>query len=190
MEPVELPTRESSGGDQGATQLSILLSSVTAMIDEEFKRSERLDAKARNQITIAGTFFAVVQAVVVGLINGSLGATETHGRSSWVWVLSIAGVIGGISVVGALYYSYRAWQLQDDSVLEAETITEYVNQAREGNPAVGVNLIKAFSTILEDRRGKNRLRAESVESAAKACAFALAFVSIELILSFLAVAIQ
>src|SRR3954453_11973286 len=97
-EPADLPARESDSGASSATQLSILLASVTSMIEEEFKRSERLDAKSRNQVALVGTFFAVVQAGVIGLINGSLGATEKAPASSFIPWLAVAGGIAGIAL--------------------------------------------------------------------------------------------
>jgi hypothetical protein len=51
-EAAGLTSRMPDDGGASATQLSVLLSSATSAIDEEFKRSERLDAKSRNQITI------------------------------------------------------------------------------------------------------------------------------------------
>lgn len=190
MEPVELPSRDPDGKEQGATQLSILLSSATAMVDEEFKRSERLDAKSRNQITIVGSFFAIVQAVVVGLINGSLGETEAHARSSFVAWLAVAGGLAGIALVIALFFSYRAWQLRDDDALEPETLTDYLEQARKGNPAVGVKLIGAYAEIAQQRRANNESRAKAMQHAAWACLVALGFVSAELTLAFIAVIIK
>jgi hypothetical protein len=190
MEPIELPSRKADEGDKGASQLSILLSSATSMVDEEFKRSERLDAKSRNQITIAGSFFAIVQAVVVGLINGSLGATETTGRSSFVGWLAAAGAAAGIALVVALAFSYRAWKLREDDALEPDTLTDYISYAQKGNEAVAVKLVTAYAEIAKQRRDNNETRAKAMEHAARACFIALAFVSVELTLAFIAVIVQ
>jgi hypothetical protein len=189
-EPADLPAKEPENGGSSATQLSILLSAATAIIDEEFKRSERLDSKSRNQITLAGSFFAVVQAVVVGLINGSLGATEETPASSFVPWLGVAAVIAGIALLIAVRFSYRAWRLQDDDALSPNTIDAYRESARQGNPAVGVKLIGAYTKIARSRRANNKVRAESLESAAIACGFVMALIGAELILSFVAVAVR
>jgi hypothetical protein len=189
-EPADLPARESDNGGSSATQLSILLASATSMIDEEFKRSERLDAKSRNQIALVGAFFAVVQAGVIGLINGSLGSTERHDASSFVPWLAIAGGVAAAALVGALALSYRAWKLHDDPALSPETIDAYKEHARQGNPAVGVKLIGAYTEIAEGRRANNERRAKSLESAAIACAVAMTFIAIELVLAFVAVGVQ
>lgn len=185
-----MPARESDNGGSSATQLSILLDSATSMIDEEFKRSERLDAKSRNQITIAGSFFAVVQAVVIGLINGSLGATEQDPASSFVPWLAVAGGAAAVTLAVALGFSYRAWRLHDDPTLSPETIDEYREHARQGNPAVGVKLIGAYSQIAKGRRENNAKRAKSLERAAIVCAIAMTFIFAELVLAFVGVAVQ
>lgn len=189
-EPADLPARESENGGSSATQLSILLDSATSMIDEEFKRSERLDAKSRNQVTIVGTFFAVVQAGVIALVNGSLGSTEEHGASSFVPWLMIAGGVAALALVAAVAFSYRSWRLHDDPALSPDTLDDYREAARQGNPAVGVKLVGAYTKIARGRRENNEKRAESLESAAVACAFAMVFVAIELALSFVAVGVQ
>lgn len=184
-----MPSRESENGGS-ATQLSILLDSATSMIDEEFKRSERLDAKSRHQVTIVGTFFAVVQAGVIALVNGSLGKTEEHGASSFVpWLMGAAGV-AALALLVAFLFSYWAWRLQDDPALSPDTLDDYREAARQGNPAVGVKLVDAYTKVARGRRENNQSRAESLESAATACVVAAIFIAIELGLAFVAVGVQ
>jgi hypothetical protein len=190
MEPMDLPTRDQDDGAASATQLSILLSSATSAIDEEFRRSERLDAKSRNQLTITGTFFAVVQAVVVGLLNGLLGRDTSTDASAFVPWLAILGGIAAIAMLVAVLVSYRSWKLRDDPALSMSTIRNYIDAARQGNPAVGVKLVSAYADIAEGRRANNAVRAAALNDAAKACGVALLFTSAELVLAFVAVAVQ
>ena len=189
-EPAEIPAQQGEGPASAATQLSILLSSATGMVDEEFRRSERLDAKSRNQVTITAGFFAVVQAVVVGLLNGALGKTMYHGASTFVPWLALTGGLAAIAVVVAVGVSYRAWRLRDDLTLGTETLHDYLSAARAGNPAVGVKLVEAYANIAEDRRKKNNTRADAVDSAAKACGAAIVLIGVELVLAFVAVGVQ
>jgi len=190
MEPKDLPTRDEAGAGASATQLSILLSSATSAIDEEFRRSERLDAKSRNQLTITGTVFAVVQAVVVGLLNGLLGGDETNDASGFVPWLAIAGAVAAIAMFVAVAVSYHSWKLRDDPALSIKTIRAYIDAARQGNPAVGVKLVSAYADVAEGRRTNNGKRADALDSAAKACGVALLFTGAELVLAFVAVAVQ
>lgn len=187
-DPADFPTQPSSEG--AATQLSILLSAATSAVDEEFKRSERLDAKSRNQVTVAGTWFAVTQAVVVGLVNGALGPDLAQGASGLVVWLAVAGGVGAVLTVAAVITSYNAWRLRDDPTLSIKTIRAYVDAARAGNPAVGVKLVAAYADVAEGRRTNNASRARAVDRAALACGFAMIAVASELLLAFIAVAIR
>jgi hypothetical protein len=189
-EPAPLTSPAPGDGRASATQLSVLLSSATAIIDEEFRRSERIDAKSRNQVALTATFFAVVQAGVIGLLNGVLGASEHHEASSFVPWLAAAGGLAGAALVVAVVVSYRAWRLLDDPALGIKTIRDYLGPARDGNPAVGARLVDAYATIAEGRRANNRKRTDALESATVACGIAVACIAIELILAFTAVGVQ
>jgi hypothetical protein len=190
IEPAELPSKTPADGSASATQLSILLSSATSAIDEEFKRSERLDAKSRNQIMIVGSFFTVVQAVVVGLFNGSLAGTEHHAASSFIPWLAIAGAAASVTTIVAGVYSYKSWKLLKDPTLSINTILAYIPGARDGNPAVGVKLVEAYAGVAKGRRENNEKRAAALNIAVRACGVALLFISIELVLAFVAAAVQ
>jgi len=179
-----------SKGDSSATQLSILLDAATALIDEEFKRSERLDAKSRNMVTVAGAFFAVVQAVVVGFINETLGATATQGASPFILWLAVAAGVATLGLGIALVWSYEAWKLRSDETLKVKTIRDYRDAAYEGNPVVGAKLVDAYAWIAEKRREVNEERAKAVDAAAIACMGAMALIAAELALAFVAVALH
>jgi hypothetical protein len=189
-DPAPLTSPTPGDGGASATQLSILLTSATSIIDEEFRRSERIDAKSRNQIALAGTFFAVVQAGVIGLLNGVLGTSQDHKASSFVPWLAGAGILAGTALVAAVVVSYRAWRLLDDPALSIKTIRDYLGAARDGNPAVGAKLVDAYAKIAEGRRANNRQRTDALERATKACGVAFACVAVELILAFTAVGVQ
>jgi len=186
----EQPTNMPSKGDSSATQLSILLDAATALIDEEFKRSERLDAKSRNMVTVAGAFFAVVQAVVVGFINETLGATATQGASPFILWLAVAAGVATLGLGIALVWSYEAWKLRSDETLKVKTIRDYRDAAYEGNPVVGAKLVDAYAWIAEKRREVNEERAKAVDAAAIACMGAMALIAAELALAFVAVALH
>jgi cellobiose-specific phosphotransferase system component IIC len=177
------------GDAEGAAQLSLLLHAATAVVDEEFKRSERYDAKSRNLITVTGAFFAVVQAVVVALINGSLAATKAHDASTFVpWIVT-AGIASTLGLAVAVYYSYRAWQLRDEDAVAIKTIRAYRDAALAGNPAVGAKLVDGYTTVAERRREVNEDRATAVDAAAIGCGIAMALIGTELIVALVAAAV-
>lgn len=189
-EPVSLGSSSPQENGGSATQLSILLTSATSLIDEEFRRSERIDAKARNQIALVATFFAVVQAGVISLMNGVLGPSAGHAASSFVPWLAGLGGMAGIALVAAALISNRVWRLLDDPALGVKTIREYLAPAREGNPAVGAKLINAYAKIADGRRHNNQLRTNALEAATKTCGVAFLFIGLELTLAFVAVCVR
>ncbi len=189
-EPTELPAKQDVDAAASATQLSILLDAATSAIDEEFKRSERLDGKSRNQITVVAGLFTVVEAVVVALLGGPLAETPGHKASSFVLWLAVAGGLATLAVIVAILISYRSWKLYDDPTLKIKTIRDYLGPARKGNPAVGAKLVEAYATIADGRRENNKKRADALDCAAKASGFAILFVGIQLLLAFIAVAVR
>jgi hypothetical protein len=156
------------------------------MLDEEFKRSERLDAKSRNIITVAAAFFAVVQAAVIGLFNGLL--TDGGTNSSFVVWLSISGGLAGLQLVRALHEAYGVWKLRDDAVIETATLRDFLPAARDDNPVVGAKLVKAYADVIDGRRKNNEARATALTAASEQTAVAIGLVAIELVLAFVAVA--
>jgi hypothetical protein len=190
-EPSELPNRPIGGDDaaRSATQLTILLDAAKATVDEEFRRSERLDAKSRNQMTLAATMFGVAQAIAVGLVNSVLAQDGTK-------ALILAGLVAGAAIIAlgclawALALSYGSWNLRDEKALNIETFEKYLGAARAGNPNVGAQLVKQYAKVARDRRDSNNARVSAIERAARACAVTSAWVGVELVLAFAAVILQ
>lgn len=181
-DPVGFPAREAAAASS-ATQLSILLDATRNVMDEEFKRSERLDSKSRNQVGVTATFFAVVQAGVISLIGGRLGSSVT---ATWSidWFLPVAAALAAIAMLVAVLVSYGSWKLRDEDALDIETIRAYVAYARAGDPLVGVKLIEAFAHIAEDRREKNEMRATALSHAVVACGATIALATVQLVVAF------
>lgn len=190
-EPSELPTRP-IGGDDGArsaTQLTILLDAVKATVDEEFRRSERLDAKSRNQMTLAATMFGVAQAIAVGLVNSVLAQDGTK-ASILAGVVAGAGLVALGCLAWALIRSYRSWDLRNEKALAVETFETYLGAAQAGNPNVGAKLVTQYAKVARARRDNNNARVSAVERAARACAVTSAWVGVELVLAFAAIILQ
>ena len=181
--------------EPGAAQLSILLSAATSTIDEEFRRSERLEAKSRNQATIVAGFVVGVQAVIASLANGVLGGIEygkqgSHHLSTFVPWLAGLGILWAALLFGVVVASFRSWRLFKDPALSTETITQYIDFATDGNNAVGVNLVKAYADIANGRRQNNEARAEALKRATVWCGLAIFAIGVELVVGLVAAAVQ
>lgn len=163
----ENPTKLPSGTPDDGKQLSLLLDAAKNMVDQEINRSDRLDAKARNQFTAAGGLFAVVMAATAGVLNALLDETNVSG-----WVYPVLGGAALASILGlfiALAWSREAWKTHPTDALDPETIEQYVSYAEDGVVAVGKNLIRTYAQILRDRRAKNATRAADLKKASVAC---------------------
>ena len=148
----------------------MLLDVATSQVDEEFRRSERLDAKARSQFTAVGGLFAVVMAVTAGVLNALLAQ---KGVSSWIYPVLGGCALGTIVALAlALVWTTEAWRLRKSDALDPDTIEEYVSFAERGNVGVTKRLIRAHAQILRDRRSQNAERAADLKSATVACLIA------------------
>ena len=192
-EPSELPNRPISGdvAARSASQLTILLTAAMAAVDEELKRTERLDTKSRNQITLTATMCGVAQAIAVGLVNGVLADDDTRAAFLVALVAGTAIIALGCLAWG-LVRSYRAWDIHMEKALGIGTFDEkmYLGAAKAGNPNVGANLVTAYAEIARVRRENNTARAAAIKRAEFACALTMAWVGIELVLAFAAVILQ
>lgn len=182
----DLPELNPKDEANSARQVSILLAAATTVLDEEFKRSERLDAKSRNQVVVTGAFLAVAQAGVVSLLNGRLALADA---ATFRTILAITAALAAIGVIIAIFVSYQAWELRDEDAIAVETIKEYIPWAYEGHPLVGIRLASVYAEIAEDRRANNAARADRLTRAAKACGVALALIGVELAVAFIAIAV-
>ena len=73
--------------------------------------------------------------------------------------------------------------------MKESSLTALVPFAASDNPAVGVKLVEGYIKVLEDRREQNRDRAAALDDGSAYIGVAIACVTIELILAFIAVAV-
>lgn len=184
--PPDLNTTSSipAGAPDEGRQLSLLLDSARDMANEEFRRSERLDAKGRNQFTLVGALFAVVMTVTAGVLNALLDENGVAG-----WVYPVLGGCAIASVVGlslAFLWSAESWRLYRQDALDPDTLDQYVSFAERGNHGVAKNLIKAYAQILRDRRQHNRERVRDLKCASAACIVAASACLVQLAAVFVA----
>jgi len=155
--------------DEGK-QLGLLLETARSLVDEEFRRSERLETKSRSLFTSTGALFAVVMATTAGVLNALIDAQQVDG-----WVYPVLGGFALISIVAlivAFAWVLEMWRLRESHALKADTIEQYISYAERGNIGVAKNLIKAYAKALGDRRLQNEAVAEDLINATRACAIA------------------
>jgi len=134
--------------------LKHVLDAARAALDREFQRAERFDAKARGQATLAGSWFAVTQAVVaVGL------RSETP---RW-WVAAVLAVLllQGVALVMHLTACAKVWRLQGREDIGPATIAAMHGSV--GDEDFGKRAIDLYCKILRGARAANRRRADALE---------------------------
>ena len=126
------PTAEETENTSG--DIRLVLEAARDAIRQEFQIAERLDAKARNQMAIAGTWFAVVQGVA-GL---AIGDDETGSFFGWSYVTIIVVLAGaaGACLIVAMTLSYLVWRLRDEEEITHKALFEMADVAR--NPSDGL----------------------------------------------------
>jgi len=186
-EPTDLPNPESGDETPSATQLGLLLTAAAGLVDEQYKIADRLDTKSRNQVAIAATFFAGVQAGVISLLNGILGPEASGNSSPYVPYLAVGACLAAIALVVSVLLSYQAWRLRPEKAIGVKTIRDYIPFAREGRSGVGANLVWAYTKVVEARQEQNADRAAALGRAGWACLASLMLAGTELVLAFIAV---
>jgi hypothetical protein len=136
--------------------LKHVLDAARAALDREFQRAERFDAKARGQATLAGSWFAVTQAVV----GASLRIDTPRG---WLIAISAAFVVQALALAILLAASRRVWALQERPDIGAETLDHMEESATAGDPEFGKKAIEFYRYVLYHAQKANQTRAEALD---------------------------
>ena len=173
-----------AGAPDEGKQLALLLETARHMVDEEFRRSDRLDGKSRNQFTVVGALFAVVMATTAGVLNALL---DEKGVAEWVYpLLAGCALLTIIALAMAFMWSLETWRVRPNDALDPETLEQYVSHAERGNIAVAKHLIGAYAQILRDRRRLNKERVADLKRATVACGVAALAALVQLAAVFVA----
>jgi hypothetical protein len=145
--------------EQKTEGLSEVVIVARGAVEQEFQVSERLDAKARGQVTLAGQWFAIVQAV--SAVAFAAKAVE----GSLLYVVGALALAGGALLARTFWVSSKVWKVRDEDAVHPHGILQLKSKAEaEGADAMEV-AIQHYASILQSRRGTNRLRVEALEKA-------------------------
>jgi hypothetical protein len=164
------PTQLSAGAPDGGKQLDLLLNSAIDMANDEFRRSERLDAKARHLLITAGGLFTIGMATTAGVLNALLAEDKVAG---WVYPVLGGTALGSIvALLIAFAWSQEVGKVQQTDALDPDTLDEYIPFAEKGVEAVGKNLVSTYAQILRARRSNNAQRVGALKKLTIACGVA------------------
>lgn len=139
-------------------EVTLVLDAARSAVAQEFQMAERLDAKARNQMTIAGSWYAIVSAV--GGI--ALRAQLDSGANDFIFAAVVAlAAVGAICLIVAMFYSYGVWRLRTESEVTHEGITEMLADAHDPSVQVADKLVEHYRALLARRRVNNKRRSQN-----------------------------
>jgi hypothetical protein len=160
------------------SRLDKVLEVAEGAIAEQFQISERLDSKARGQLTIAGAWFAVVQTV-------ARSAFDIRGLDDrWITWIIITAAAGGAALIATMVLSSRVWRLRTESGIAPNGLIQMANDARRG--AADEKLLLHYVDTLDRRFRNNDTRAKWMKWAQRVWYLAMLFPLAELAIAFAA----
>lgn len=141
--------------EQRHENLGHVADAARAAIAQEFAITERLENKARAQVTMAGAWFAVAQAVS-GVALGVSGLAR-----AWVVILGSLALSGAAVLIGLALASRGVWKLYEEKEIGKKALEELLEMADDPNPKtemLGV-LVRQSAWTLDHRRTNNAKRA-------------------------------
>jgi len=148
-----------------------------AAIQQEYMIAERLDAKSRNLMTLAGSWFAVAQ-VVAGI---TLGAQDV--RSGWLYAVAILAGLSGAFLASSLWQTSRVWSLKPEIDILPAALFEMEDRAKDPHSDLDVALVQHYASVLQTRRMNNEDRVFYLRRAERMWAFAVLFPLLEILVS-------
>jgi len=142
-------------------------------LDQEFQRAERYDAKSRGQMTLAGSWFAIVQAVAAVSLRGD---TST----GWAIAIAVAAVVAGFALFSAMRRSAQVWKLRPQPAVDQQTLEDMLLSAEREPDRFGRQLVQLYRNLLGKAQQVNSDRADAFERATGAWWWALALAFVEL----------
>jgi hypothetical protein len=140
-------------------------------LSQEFERAERYDAKARNQMTVAGSWFAVAQAVA---------AVGPNTPGEWIAGILLAAVVAAVFLILATIASAKVWKLRDQPAVSQETLEDMLAAARKSANSFGEDLVRLYRHLLGHAQSRNEERAAALDGSLLSwwCALGFGFVEV------------
>jgi hypothetical protein len=164
------PTPSPSDSSDPGKQLELLVGLAQNMVDEEYRRTERLENRGRQTFAATGVLFAVVMATTAGILNALTKDSHVH---HWVYILlGVTAAWSTLALCVALYATLEVDRTRKQDALDPKTIEQYIGPAQKGNPAVGATVANIYARQLRLRRDSNNARAADLKCARWWCGFA------------------
>jgi hypothetical protein len=150
-----MATIDRTATSEGSSEnLKHVLDTARAALDHEFQRAERLDAKARNQTTLAGSWLIVAQAVAAFAIRSNVDIR-------WVIAVGVLFILEAVAFVWLLKISSGVWALKVRPDISGRTLEAMEDDV--ANPDFASRTIETYRGILVKAQEANEDRAQALE---------------------------
>lgn len=163
--------------------LSLVLHRAESSIAEEFEITQRLDSKARAQISSAGAWLAIS----IGITGAALTRSKPIDRPYVVAVIVLAVLAIALLCVTA-FYTWSVWQLRKEDSIAPAALIEMAAIGRKSEEDLAEKLVEHYAATLASRRGTNKTRADAFHRATPWWGATLAVTLMELVAVLVAVA--
>lgn len=176
--PAEGPNRGQAVeiAKRSSADLDNALTALRDRVDQEFKRTERLDSKSRQAFAIAAGFFALTQAGAFATFGES---AVSPGERSWILVAAVAAVA---ALAFAAIRVQHAERLRPEGGVHIQSVFDWCLGEGEER-MITAWLILAHHRVARERVSSNDLRAKQVEAVVWAAGLTLTLCATELILA-------
>jgi uncharacterized integral membrane protein len=165
--------------------MNLVVEAARSAVAQEFNIAERLDAKARNQMTIAGAWYALVTAVAGVALRAQIDA----GGDDWlVAAIVVFAAAAGGCLIAAMLFSYRVWRLHHEPEVAPDGLLEMTVDAQDPDVDVAEQLVQHYRALLARRRANNKKRAASFQRSVTWWTASLVFALLELLAALIALA--
>ena len=180
-EPGTLSTVSASSAPQADrhNNRALIIEAAREALESEDARAERLDAKARGQMTLAGAWFAVVQAVAAVALKAGM-------PTGWLVAVAASAGAAAIVLVAAMIESAKVWKLKSRPSVGTMTIDAMTAAVDDDEDAFRAKMVQQYQHLLGKLKTVNFERAEALQSSMKAWWCALGLGLVELAVALLA----
>jgi hypothetical protein len=137
--------------DAESENLASVLDLARSTLDSEFARANRLDEKARGQATLAGSWFAVTQAVAA--IAAGPGAEK-----GWLIALTVGLGLQAVSLFVLMVFAGKVWKQRGRKEVGKETLDKMKDSISE--PDFMERTANFFTGTLDEAQSANAARGE------------------------------
>jgi uncharacterized membrane protein YccF (DUF307 family) len=168
--------RELEGGAP-SNDMGYVLDAARGSLEHQFAIAERLDAKARGQMTLAGAWFTVAQGVV-GVVLGGAGLAV-----GWTVATLVSAAIAALGLGWAFYRHFQVWKLRDQPDLNPAALHSFLQDVRDVEIDAAGTILAHYAAMLDEWQAANHARERAFGAAVPAWFLALGLTLLELLVS-------